>query len=300
MKPDGIGASVRRKEDPKFLTGRGRYVGDITVPGELHLAFVRSLHAHATIRAIDTSAALAMPGVVAVLTGADLAGDGINPIPSRIGFNDRHGKPVPEVPRPALVDGAVRVVGDPVAAVVVADWDTAHDAAEAVHVDYYDDKPALVTMTDALASDAPSIWDHVPGNLAFDWAMGDPAAVDDAFARAAHVVALDLINNRITANPMEPRLMIAEPDTATGGLKLTIGNQAPHLLRTGLSRILGMAESDLHVVSPNFGGGFGMRGGTPYPEDVVACWAARRLGRPVRWDRNAPRSDADRYPGPRS
>ena len=138
-------------------------------------------------------------------------------------------------------------------------------------------------MTDALASDAPSIWDHVPGNRAFDWAMGDPAAVDDAFARAAHVVALDLINNRITANPMEPRLMIAEPDTATGGLKLTIGNQAPHLLRTGLSRILGMAESDLHVVSPNFGGGFGMRGGTPYPEDVVACWAARRLGRPVRW-----------------
>jgi len=175
----------------------------------------------------------------------------------------------------------MRVVGDPLAIVVAETLELARDAAEAVLIDD-ESMPSVTAMGDALAEGAPQIWDHVPGNLGYDWAMGDPDAVEAAFARAAHRVTLDLINNRITANSMETRLMIAEPDAKTGGLTITTGNQAPHLFRTRLARLIGIAESDLRVVSPDMGGGFGMRT-SPYAEDVAIAWAARRLGRTVRW-----------------
>lgn len=282
MTSQGIGAPVRRKEDRRFLTGRGNYVGDYHVPGALHLAFVRSIHAHATIGAIDTSAARSMPGVVDVLTAEDLEADGIKPIPNRVAFDGSDGRPLPVLPRPALVRDIVRVVGDAVAVVVGETSDAAHDAAEAVHVDY-DDKPAVVTMDQARADGTELIWDDAPGNRAYVWESGDAAAAEEAFANAAHVVSLDLVNNRITANPMEPRLVVAEPDVTTGGLIFTLGSQAPHLLRTRLAGLIDIPESQLRIVSPDFGGGFGMRGSTPYPEDIVACWLARRLDRPVRW-----------------
>ncbi len=281
MKQDGIGAPLRRREDHRFLVGRGRYVGDLAESGELHAVFVRSHHAHAAIRAIDTSAALAMPGVHLVATHADLAADGIKPVPSRTAINDRHGRATPDVPRHALAEARARVVGDPLAIVVADTLDTARDAAEAVQIDD-EALPAVTSMSDALVEGAPQIWDHVPGNLAYDWSSGDADAVAVAFADAAHTVTLDLVNNRITANPMEPRLMVAEPDPQTGGLIITTGNQAPHLFRTRLAPLIGMAESDLRIVSPDFGGGFGMRA-SPYAEDVAIAWAARRLGRAVRW-----------------
>ena len=281
MKQDGIGAPLRRREDHRFLVGRGRYVGDLAVPSELHAVFVRSNHAHGALRGIDPSAALAMPGVHLVGTHADMAHDGVKPIPSRVEFNDRYGQPIPQTPRHALAEGRMRVVGDPLAIVVAETLDIARDAAEAVGIDD-ESLPSVTAMGDALAEGAPEIWDHVPGNLAYDWAMGDAQAVEAAFASAAHRVTLDLVNNRITANSMETRLIVAEPDSRTGGLTITTGNQAPHLFRTRLARLIGMAESDLRVISPDMGGGFGMRT-SPYAEDVAVAWAARRLGRAVRW-----------------
>ena len=280
MRPDGIGAPLRRKEDRRLLTGRGRYAGDRWASGELIAVFRRSDVAHGVIRSIDTAAAEAMPGVVAVFT-ADTLRDGDPPaIGCEIDLRDADGAPLPDLPRPALCVDKARMVGDPLALVVARTEHRARDAAERIVVDI-DPLPAAGTMDAALAPGAAALWDARPDNVAYRWRDGDAGAVARAMAGAAHRVALRLVNDRIAANPLEPRCALAVPEPE-GGLRLVMGNQAPHLLRAALAELLGMPERSVSVVSEDMGGGFGMRT-SPYAEEVALCLAARRLGRPVRW-----------------
>ncbi|MBT6202477.1 MAG: xanthine dehydrogenase family protein [Rhodospirillaceae bacterium] len=280
MKNDGIGSPLRRKEDRRLLTGRGRYSGDIANGGELAAVFRRSDLAHGMIRKVDATSARTMPGVVAVLTAADINNGKPLEIGCKFGLIDRDGNPAPDLPRPVLCGEKVRMAGDPLALVLAETEAQARDAAEAVEVEI-DPLQAAGTMANALSSDVPDIWKSAPGNIAFHWQSGKPDAVDGALRRAAHTVTLDLVNNRITANPMEPRCALAIPEPG-GRLRLVKGNQAPHLLRSALAGLLGMAEHDITVVSEDMGGGFGMRT-SPYAEEVALSIAALETGRPVRW-----------------
>jgi aerobic carbon-monoxide dehydrogenase large subunit len=278
---EGIGAAVRRVEDARYLLGRGRYVGDISLPGELHCVLVRSPHAHATIRAIDVAPALAHPGVIAACTGADMAADKVGPMRAFWVIRSADGRPMAEPPRFALARERVRHVGEPVAAVFAETLLQAIDAAETVAVDY----APLPTVTDAraaLESGAPQLHPNAPGNACFRWERGDGAAVERAFAGAAHVTALDLVNNRLVGAAIEPRAVLAVPDPATGRLTVYDSTQAPHLVRRFLAEELALSESDLRVIAPDVGGGFGYKG-KHYPEETIVAWAARRLGRPVKW-----------------
>ncbi|MEQ9814245.1 MAG: xanthine dehydrogenase family protein molybdopterin-binding subunit [Azospirillaceae bacterium] len=279
MPDDGIGARTLRKEDKRFLTGRGRYTADINRPGQIYAAFVRSPHAHAAIRSLDTAAASAMPGVVAVLTGEDLKADGVNGVPC--GFSPTGGNQKAPT-RPALAQGRVRFVGDLVAMVVAETLDEARDAAEAVAVDY-DPLPAVVDPVKALADGAPLLHDDVPGNLTVDWNLGDADATDAAFAKAAKVVAFDLVNNRKIPNAMEPRASVAEYEPATDSLTLYTTSQNPHITRLLIAAFeMGIPEGRLRVVAPDVGGGFGSK--IPhYPEELLVTWASRRVERPVKW-----------------
>ncbi|MET0922107.1 MAG: xanthine dehydrogenase family protein molybdopterin-binding subunit, partial [Xanthobacteraceae bacterium] len=279
--PQGIGASLRRVEDRRFLLGRGKFVADIELPGALDCVLVRSPHAHARIRAIDVSAAIATPGVVAVFTGADMAADGVLPMRPLWVIRSRDGKEMAQPPRYALARGSVRHVGEPVVAVIAQTRDAAADAAERVAVDY----EALPAVTDARAAQArgaPQLHEAAPGNVCFRWARGDEAAVRAAFQTAPHKVAIDLVNNRLVGAAIEPRAAFATVEPGTGRLTLTTATQAPHHIRKQVTEQLGMAESALRVVSPDVGGGFGYKGKL-YPEEALVTWAARRLGRPVRW-----------------
>jgi aerobic carbon-monoxide dehydrogenase large subunit len=279
--PEGIGASLRRVEDRRFLLGRGKFVADIELPGALDCVLVRSPHAHARIRAIDVSAAIATPGVVAVFTGADMAADGVLPMRPLWVIRSRDGKEMAQPPRYALARGSVRHVGEPVVAVIAQTRDAAADAAERVAVDY----EALPAVTDARAAQArgaPQLHEAAPGNVGFRWARGDEAAVRAAFQTAPHKVAIDLVNNRLVGAAIEPRAAFATVEPATGRLTLVSATQAPHHIRKQVTEQLGMAESALRVVSPDVGGGFGYKGKL-YPEEALVTWAARRLGRPVRW-----------------
>jgi carbon-monoxide dehydrogenase large subunit len=276
----GIGASVRRVEDLRLLRGLGRYTDDLDVPGALHAVFVRSPYAAAAIRSVDVSAALTMPGVVAAYTGEDMAGLGLLPclVPRQL----PDGSPMPRPPYRTLARDAVKHVGDPVAMVVAETRAAALDAAEAVAVDY-DMQPAVTDPMEALSPDAPAVWPEFPaGNLAFRFAVGDTAAVDAAFARAAHVVSLDVRISRVAANPMEPRAALAEWDPGTERFTLRTGLQNPHVTRDLLAGILGVPSGSLRVISPDMGGGFGMRG-QPTQEHAALLFAARALSRPVRW-----------------
>jgi carbon-monoxide dehydrogenase large subunit len=277
----GIGAPLRRLEDGRFLTGRGRFVADIEAPGALACVFVRSPHAHARIRGIDTAAALACPGVAAVFTGADMAAEAIAPMRPLWIIRSRDGAPMAEPPRFALARAAVRHVGEPVAAVVAATPAEAADAAERVGVDYAP-LPAVTDARAAQGNGAPQLHACAPGNICFRFARGEESAVRGALRSAAHVVGLDLVNNRLVGAAIEPRAILAGVEPATGKLVLYTSTQAPHHIRRAVVEQLGMPESALRVVSPDVGGGFGYKGKL-YPEEAILAFIARTLRRPVRW-----------------
>lgn len=284
-----IGQSVKRTEDLRFITGRGRYTDDIARRHQLHAAMVRASIAHATIKSIDTSAARAAPGVVAVYTGADMAADKVGGLPCGWVVKNRDGSSQAEPAHPALQAERVRYVGDHVAVVIAETKAQARAAAELVNVDY-EELPAVVDSRAALAAGAPQVHAEAPGNQCFDWELGDAGAVQAAFAKAAHVVRLDLRNNRLIANAMEPRSCIGDYDSSTGEHTLITASQNPHVVRLLLAAfVFGIPEHKFRVIAPDVGGGFGSKI-YPYPEDVIVLWAARKLGRPVKW--TATRSEA--------
>lgn len=276
-----MGESVLRKEDARFVTGAGQYVDDIRIAGELHARFVRSPYAHARIVGIDTRPALALPGVVAVFTGAQMRAAGVGSIPCGWLIHGGDGEPMAEPPRYPLAVDKVRHVGDPLAVVIAATVQQANDAVEAVAVEF-DPIDAVADCPGALAEGAPAVWDEHPGNVCCDWWLGDDEAVARAFAAAAHISRIQLVNNRLVPNPMEPRAALASFDKGTGRHTLYTTSQNPHSVRATLSAVLGIAEVDLRVVSPDVGGGFGAKIFI-YPEETTICWASGQLGRAVRW-----------------
>jgi carbon-monoxide dehydrogenase large subunit len=283
---EGIGAPVRRREDPRFLAGRGRFVGDLVFPGMLHAHIVRSPHAHARVGAIGTAEAAGAPGVVAVFTGADMAGDGLGPLRPIWEVRSPEGRPMAEPPRWALARGIVRHAGEALAVVIAETREAAADAAERVLVTY-EPLPAVVSSREAVRDGAPQVHEEAPGNVCFRWQRGDEAAVGEAFQRAAHVVSVDLVNNRITGAAIEPRAAIGlcAPGASVSGedeLTLYSSTQIPHQVRRMVAMQLGLEEGALRVIAPDVGGGFGYKD-KHYPEETIVTWAARRLGRPVKW-----------------
>ena len=279
-----IGRRVARKEDHRFLTGRGRFTDDLADPGAAWALMVRSPHPHARILDVDVSEAGAMNGVLAVLTGRDVEGE-IAPVPtlartSPFARLNRDGSPMPDPCQPALASTKARYAGEPVAVVVAETEAAAHDAAEAVTVEY-EPLPVVITYEQARAPDTP-VWDDIPGNVTLDREHGDREATDAAFATAAHVVELTLANNRVTPVFLEPRAAIASYDAGIGAWTLTLGCQTAHGMRAILAGMLGIEPERLHVIVPDMGGGFGARG-TPYPEFALILAAAQRTGRTVRW-----------------
>jgi carbon-monoxide dehydrogenase large subunit len=277
-----VGQSVRRLEDPRLLRGFGRYSDDVSLAHQAYAVVVRSPHAHAAIRSVDTSVARKATGVLAVLTGADLAADGLGDLPTDKTRKRRDGSPAFATPRPALVRDRVRHVGDPVALVVAETPEQAADAAELVAVDY-EPLPAVAATADAARPGAPAVWAEAPDNVAFVWEAGNKDAVARAFAGAAHVTHLDFVVSRVAAAPLEPRGAVGEWDRRAGRYTLHTGIQAPHGLRQLLAdQVLRVPQSHLRVVTGEVGGSFGMRSGV-YPEHPLVLWAAKRLGRPVKW-----------------
>ena len=277
----GSGKAVARVEDEALLTGRGRFTDDVVPDGVAHVAFVRSPHAHARVVAIDVAAAAGMPGVLAVVTGRDLVSAGVKPLPASADFKRADGSPTAAPPEHSLAVDAVRHVGEAVAAVVAATREQARDAAEAIVVDYAP-APAVVDATEAVAPGAPVVWPAATGNVAAEIRHGDAAAADAAFASAAHVVTLDLVNQRLAPVPMEPRATVATLDAASGRLTLRVSCQTPTGLRDTLTDVLGLPHEDIRVVVGDIGGGFGMKTRL-YAEDVVVAFCARKLRRPVKW-----------------
>lgn len=282
MGVEGIGASVVRKEDRRFITGKGRYVDDIKLPGMAHAYFVRSPHAHARIRSIDVSAAKAMPGVVDVLTGQQIVDDKIGNLICGWAVHSKDGSAMRMGAWPAMAPEIVRFVGQAVAVVIADSRNLARDAAEAVEVDY-EELPAVPNIEAALGADAPQLHPEAPGNMVYDWTLGDEAAVNDAFAKAAHVVTFDLVNNRLVPNAMEPRAALADYNDAEEHFTLHTTSQNPHVARLVLSAFYNIApEHKLRVIAPDVGGGFGSKIFI-YPEEMVALWAAKKVRRPVKW-----------------
>ena len=280
------GRSRRRVEDARFLTGQGRYVDDLAIPGQLYAHVLRSPHAHAAVLRIDTAAAAAMPGVAGVFTAADLRADGLGCLPCIARVPTVAPLIVP--PRPALAEHRVRHVGDPVVLIVAETPPSRADAAEQVVVEYAI-LPAVVDAAAALAPDAPLLWEEAAGNLAFRFQKGERAAVDAAFAAAATTVTLALINNRVVPAAIEPRAAIASHDAARGAFRLLLSGQGVHSLRRQLAEdIFHVPLAHMHVVAPDVGGGFGVKNFL-YPEYVLVLFAARRLGRDRRLDRRAQR-----------
>jgi aerobic carbon-monoxide dehydrogenase large subunit len=280
----GVGQPVRRHEDLALITGKGRYTDDITLPRMAHGFVLRSPLAHAHIKRVDATTARRMPGVLFVATGEDVRTDGLGDIPCVVPLVSRDGKPRHDTPRPVLALGKVRHVGQPVAFVAAETLVAARDAAEAIEVEY-DPLPAVTDAKDALAAAAPQLFDHIPGNLVFDWDndLGDPRATEAAFARAARVVTLELVNNRLVANSMEPRNAIADYDPASGRSTLYTATQGPHLVRDPLAEmVLKIPKDAVRVITPNVGGGFGMKAFV-YPEQALVVWASRKIERPVKW-----------------
>jgi carbon-monoxide dehydrogenase large subunit len=277
-----LGQAVSRTEDPRLLTGRGRYTDDFVLPRLAHAYVLRSPHAHALIRSIDTRAAQQMPGVLAVLTGEDWAEEKFGAPRPIIPRQRRDGSPMFVPSRPALAQDRVMLVGDPVAVIVAESLDHAKDAAERVVVEY-DPLPAVTATEEALSSGAPKLWPECPDNECFFFTSGDKLAVEAAFARAHHVSRLKLVFNRVTAATMEPRGVIGDWDDRLGRFTLYVGTQRPHTARADLARrILHIPETQLRVVAGEVGGSFGMKGGH-YPEYALALWASRKIGRPVKW-----------------
>ena len=280
-KDHGIGAAPKRREDIRFLTGKGRYTDDININGQAHVHFLRSDVAHGTIKNIDTSAAAAMPGVVKILTAEDFSGAG--GIPCGWCVTDRHGEPMREPKHPILAEGKVRHVGDPIVMVIADTLEQAKDAAEAIEVDI-DELPAVVDMTSALNDGATKVHDEFESNLCYDWTFGsDDDAVKDAFAKAAHVTTLELVNNRLVANPMEPRVAVGDYTSHNDESTLYTTSQNPHVIRLLMGAfVLGIPEHKLRVVAPDVGGGFGAKI-YHYAEEAACTLAAKLCGRAVKW-----------------
>src|SRR5215470_9639526 len=270
-----FGKSIKRREDPRFITGRGRYTDDLKLEGLTYAAFVRSPHAHARIRAIDTGAAKAHPGLVAIFTGKDMTG--VNSLPC--------GWLLPELkipPHPPLATDVAQYVGDPVAVVIAGDQQAALDAAEKVQVDWQV-LPSVTSTDKATASGASQLHEVAPNNVAFRWQIGDAAATDAAFKSAATVVKKRIVNQRLVANAMEPRACVARYDTATDELTLWVTSQNPHVHRLLMAAfVLGIDEHKVRVIAPDVGGGFGSKIFL-YNEETVCSWATRQIKRPIRW-----------------
>jgi aerobic carbon-monoxide dehydrogenase large subunit len=276
----GSGHAVRRIEDPALVTGQGRFTDDVAPAGQLFLAFVRSTAAHARITTLDTAAARAMPGVRAVYTGADLVAAGVKPIPTAPAFKRADGSPMSAPPKRALAHEVVRHAGEAVAMVVAESRGAAKAAVDAVVVDL-EPLPVLTDPAVAVAPGAPVLWPAAPGNVCAELRHGDAAAAEAAFARAAHVVALDLVNQRLAPSPMEPRSVLAE--VQDGRLVVRLSSQMPTGVRKGLAdAIPGLPPGGVRVLVGDVGGGFGMKTGI-YPEDIAVAWAAWQLQQPVKW-----------------
>ncbi len=285
----GIGAAMKRREDVRFLTGNGRYTDDINLRGQAHAHFLRSEVAHGKIAALDTAAAAAMPGVIRVFTAADF--EGVGGLPCGWQVTDRHGQPMQEPKHPVLAEGKVRHVGDPIAVVVAETAEQARDAAEAIAVEI-EELPAVVDMKAALADGAVKVHDDLTSNLCYDWGFVEEnrEKVDAAFAQAAHVTRLDLVNQRLVANPMEPRVAVGDYDPWNDSSTLYTTSQNPHVIRLLMGAfVLGIPEHKLRVVAPDVGGGFGSKI-FHYAEEAFCTFAARKLRRPVKW--TASRSEA--------
>ncbi|MEL6337502.1 MAG: xanthine dehydrogenase family protein molybdopterin-binding subunit [Pseudomonadota bacterium] len=287
-KDHGIGASSKRREDVRFVTGNGRYTDDINRPGQCYCHFLRSDIAHGRIVSLDTAAAKAAPGVVAVYTAEDLAA--VGGVPCGWQITDKNGEPMKEPKHPILAEGKVRHVGDPVVAILAESLEAAQDAAELVELEI-EELPAVVDMTAAIAGGA-AVHDEAPDNICYDWEFvaENKQAVDDAIAAAAHVTTLTLVNNRLVANPMEPRAAIGEYDRSDDQHTLWTTSQNPHVIRLLMGAfVLSIPEHKLRVVAPDVGGGFGSKI-YHYAEEALVTWAAKDVGRPVKW--TASRSEA--------
>ncbi len=279
----GIGQAVRRVEDQRFTTGAGQFVADFALPRQCYGVAVLSPHAHAVIKRLDATRAKAAPGVLCVLTGADAVTDKVGGIPPFFMPESWGGPTGFSTTRPVLLADRVRCIGDRVAFVVAETEAQARDAAELVDVDY-EPLAALVDLEEAAKAGAPKIWEQCPnGNVGVTIVFGDAAATDAAFAKAKHVAKVRLVNNRVTANPIEPRCALGAYDAADGKYTLYTPSQDPHSVRAALSSfVFHVPESKIRVVSPDVGGGFGIKANI-YPDDVLVLWASRRCGRPVKW-----------------
>ncbi|SDD85263.1 carbon-monoxide dehydrogenase large subunit [Variovorax sp. CF079] len=277
----GSGQAVRRLEDESLLAGAGRFTDDVTLPNQTFLAFVRSPYPHARLASLDTASAAAMPGVLRILTGAELHGAGVKPLPGAAGFTRADGTDCAAPPRHVLALDRVRFVGEPVAAVIAETAREARDAAEAVMVDY-EALPMVVDLAGATADGAPLVWDEATGNIAAEMRHGSREATSAAFAKASHVVALDVVNQRVVALTIEPRSVLADFDAASERITLRMSTQMPSGVRNSVCDAIGLPKEQVRVVVGDVGGGFGMKT-SAYPEDIVVAFAARAVRRPVKW-----------------
>lgn len=278
----GIGAANKRREDVRFLTGKGNYTDDINVRGQAYVVFLRSQLANGVLNSVDTSIAAEMPGVLRIFTGADFIE--VGGVPCGWCVTDRHGEPMQEPKHPVLADGKVRYVGDAIAAVVAETETQARNAAEAIELDI-DELPAVVNMKAAVRADSPKVHEELTSNLCYDWGFVEEnkGAVEQAMQDAAHVTTLELVNNRLVANPMEPRVAIGDYDAAAGDSTLYTTTQNPHVIRLLMGAfVLGIPEHKLRVIAPDVGGGFGSKI-FHYAEEALCTFAAKALNRPVKW-----------------
>ena len=277
----GLAQPVRRVEDPRLLLGKGRYTDDIVLPNMLYGLVLRSPHAAARVRTLDIAAAAKLPGVKAIYTATDLNADGIAPLPCAAPVENRDGTQQAMPPHPVLADDVVRHVGDPLAFIVADTIKAARDAAEQVTVDY-DVLPATTDTAKAIDKGAPLVWPDVAHNIVFDWEIGDKAATEAQFAKAAHITRLTVVNNRIVVSSMEPRVAMAEYDAGSGRWTLYANTQGGWLVKNLMAPMFGVEPDRFRIITPDVGGGFGMKLFL-YAEHVLTCYAARKLGQPVKW-----------------
>src|SRR5262245_64833829 len=282
MNDQGIGASVRRKEDFRFLTGAGNYTDDINRPRQTYAYILRSPHAHANIRKIDVSAAKKAPGVVAVFTGADYAADKKGGLPCGWLVKSKDGSPMVEPPHPPLIADRVRHVGDHVAVVIAETREQAKDAAALIDIDYQE-LPAIIATGDAMKSGSAQVWEQAKNNVCYDWELGDNDATDAAIPTAHHMTKIDIINQRLVPNAMEPRVAVGDYDRATGDYTLYTTTENPHFIPLHMGAfVLQIPEHKLRVVAPDVGGGFGSKI-YHYAEEAIVTWASGKIARPIKW-----------------
>ena len=280
MADTGIGAAVRRREDKRFLTGSGTYIDDMNVSGQAYAYILRSPHAHASIKSIDVYDALGSDGVIAVYTAEDF--EGVGGLPCGWQVNNIDGTPMNEPKHPILAEGKVRHVGDPVAVVIAESRVQARDGAEQIQVEY-ETHPAVLDMNAALEDGSAIVHDDIGTNICYDWELGDRAAIDEVFANADHVASLELVNNRLVPNAIEPRAAIGDYDEASGQYTLHSTTQNPHVIRLLMGAfVLGLPEHKLRVNAPDVGGGFGSKI-YHYAEEAIVTWVAAKLNRAVKW-----------------